>query len=390
MRVKMADLPLVWKENCSKFPNILETPCTNSTDVRRRMVEHDFHPLKEPLDGATYILEVPEDGWILQRLNGSDVLFGFDSSAKCKLALYVNGVKTHEDCSGLSLEDGLPVSLMLAAELMPASDRVHCSGSCCRIKVVPEIPCTITCKALLLSNACIKQLYKQSTTLIRRGTILKRLQNPGEPIGSYFTFKHADLDKCGVSRYFTTKHGVEEEKQVLWFRATRAFKCEIHHALDTTDTWSGIAPYVCPGGEQILRMHRTFIDKKLNRAPYDLDPITEEEAARSQCPRSDQREESAPESKYRGWDISNIHEGITFVDDIAFVKQDHPIICLYNAAREDPLTEAELFGDTDTFVSSVRNVRKALDMLLSRTEKAAGDRTALIDSLISKMGKLGV
>ncbi len=255
----MADLPLAWKANCSKFPNLLDTQCTNARDAWRRVVEHESCWPYESPDGAIFDSECHDDG-TLQDGIGISVVFGFVSGAGCKMALYIDDVITHEDCSGLSLEDGLPLRQMLQLTN--------------RIKVVPEIPCAITYKSLLLTKASADVLYSLSWVQVEKGTVLKRLQTPGEPIGSYFTFKDADLDKCGVGRYFTNKFGMEEEKQILWFRTIITFDCHKTRALDTRDTWSSSIPYTCSGGEEIVQL---YISRNVKHGSY-IEAITKEEA----------------------------------------------------------------------------------------------------------------
>lgn len=361
----MADLPSIWKANCSKFPAILETECTSEKDALRKMVEHGCASENEPLDGVIYEFEFPEDGFAASDARkGRDVVFGFASSIKCKLAFYVGDAKTHEDCTGLNLEDGVPLRFITDAR------------ATARIKVVPEIPCTITCKALLLSNVCLEALFKQSRVVIKKGTVLKRLQVPGNPIGSYFTFKDADLDKCGVSRYFLNKHGMEEEKQVLWFRAIRDYECGVKRALDTTDTWSSAAPCVCPGGEQIIRFDPS--DSKGKTYDCFLEIITAEEASKCDSPaseKSDQYEDTGAAICFSGWNRGNIDQGVTFMyeDDmeIAFVKRDHPVVDLYISARrsngQSAVCETDMIGDS--YMCAASDVRHALRTLQSKMGK---------------------
>jgi hypothetical protein len=373
----MADLPPIWKENCSKFPNILETECTNSRDARRKMVEHNTGAWEEEYDGVSFSIEYPNDGWEVSSSADFDVLFGFASSTNCKLALYVNDVKIHEDCRGMSLEDGLPTGFLFETGNPNNESGLSMTS---HVKVVPDAPCTITCKALSLSNACINQLYKQSRTVVTKGTILKRLQVPGKPIGTYFTFKDADLNKCGVSQYYTDEHGTNQKKQVLWFRVVRAFRCEILRAVDTTDTWSCTIPEVCPGGEQIIRLRPTAADNILKRPNYNLKAITEEEAHSS--PPSDRDEES----DFSRWNASNLHEGIKFHDGMAFIDKDHPLVYFMNGMREEPLTEVDLFGDQDVFMCSAADVYILLDIMQSKMTKEA----VSVNTLVGEMGNLKV
>ncbi len=232
----MAEIPSFWNKTFEKL-NIHKTTCNNFNDVIKYMVEHKYMNNHKygyrNLDGVVYTVESTDD---LTICHSNNVVFNFTSDNKCKLALYIDKTIVYEDCTNLSMEHGINMSAI------PFSV----------VKIVPEFSTKISYQSVVLDTKIIQNLNSQQFVTIKKGTVLKRLQNPEVPIGEYFTYEHAYLDKCGVSRYYTSKYGFEEEKKILKFRARQDFSCETKKTVDAIDNWSSNIPYNCKGGEDIL------------------------------------------------------------------------------------------------------------------------------------------
>ncbi len=250
----MAEVPSSWSKTFKRL-NIHKTTCNKQFDALKYMIEYrsvnSFKYDYRDIDGAIYTVGFRErstDKLVVTHKH--DIVYNFASAKKCKLALYIDNALIYEDCTNLPMEYGIHVSTLPFSE----------------VKIIPEITTKISYQAIILDNKIIKDLDSQHYVTINKGTILKRLQNPEIPIGEYFTYQDADLDKCGVSRYYTSKYGFEEEKKVLKFIAKEDFTCERKTAVNAIDNWSSGVPCKCKGGEDILYIH--FNSKLANYSVY--------------------------------------------------------------------------------------------------------------------------
>lgn len=83
----------------------------------------------------------------------------------------------------------------------------------------------------------------------------------------------------------------------------------------------------------------------------------------------DMAEKSAFLRDYKGWNLNNVEQGITFAvnGENAFVEAGHPVISYFNAVLEedgdDPLTEDDLLPGTNMFMTSAEDTRVCLASL---------------------------
>jgi hypothetical protein len=126
--------------------------------------------------------------------------------------------------------------------------------------------------------------------------------------------------------------------------------------------------------EEKKRKHRTFF---LTLRENVLTHITMAEAVQDNedFGASVPYEKSGLAMRYPGWNSQNVLEGITFDSNgHAFVSKDHPIVEVINNTREGqtdlgPLTDADLYRDTDTYKVTEKDARTTLAIVIKGMAK---------------------
>lgn len=127
------------------------------------------------------------------------------------------------------------------------------------IKLVSSNPINISFSVRVFKQSYKQQYINSIWKQIPVGTILKRLQNPNNELGKYFTYENEDINKCGISKYYS-HNGMEYEKKLIYIKVIKPFDTIEYIARDTYDDWSlsGI-PEMCKGGAKIIKdIHQDY------------------------------------------------------------------------------------------------------------------------------------